>query len=98
MALDERLTELTEKNAQLEAEILRLKEEIDNLQIEYSNKIAAAKVDYETKEINLKKQIRDLTLALELRNSNERGKARDEDKNKKSVNQIWEEVTGKTGI
>lgn len=91
--LDERLQELTEKAAQQEAEIKRLGDEIETLQIDCANKIAAAKVDFETKEINYKKQIKELTLALELRNSNEREKIKRS--GKKSVNALWEEVLGK---
>ena len=94
MALDEKLTELTEQNAQLSAEVVRLKEEIDNLQIEYSTKLANAKVDFETRELGYKKQIKELTLTLELRNSNERAQLKKSDK--KSVNAIWEEITGET--
>lgn len=95
MALDEKLAELTEQLAQANAEIERLKEENDTLQVEAANKIANAKVDFETKEIEYKKQIKDLRQSLELRNDTERRKLKSKDK--KSVNQLWEEITGEVG-
>jgi predicted RNase H-like nuclease (RuvC/YqgF family) len=90
MALDERLNELTEENARQKAEIERLKKEAEDLQIECANKIATAKVEFETKELNLKKQIRDLTANLELRNSNERALATKS--TNKSISKLWDEA------
>ena len=92
MPINEELEKLTTELAQANATIERLQKENAELQIEAANKIAAAKVEFETKEINYKKQIKELTLALELRNSNERGKERDREKSKRSVKAIWEEA------
>ena len=95
MALvDEKLLEVTEKNLKLEQTIKDMTLEAEEVQLDVVQKIAKAKIEFETKEIELKKQIKDLTLSLELRNSNERTIAKK--KGKKSVNQIWEEVTGET--
>lgn len=91
--LDEKLVELTELVATHEATILRLTEEAEALQIDYAQKLATAKVEHETAALGLKKQIRDLTLALELRNSNEHSKTKD-GKKPLSVNAIWDEVLG----
>lgn len=88
--IDERLTELTEENATLKATIDRLTKENGELQIDFANKLASTKVDYETKEIEYKRKIKDLTMSLELRNSNERAKDREKDKGKLSVKQLWE--------
>ena len=92
MPINEELEKLTTELAQANAAIERLQKENGELQIEAANKIATAKVEFETKEINYKKQIKELTLALELRNSNERGKEREREKGKRSVKAIWEEA------
>lgn len=92
MAINEELEKLATELAQAKATIERLQKENEELQIEAANKIAAAKVEFETKEINYKKQIKELTLALELRNSNERGKERDREKRRRSIKELWEEA------
>lgn len=88
--INEQLLALTQENATLKAEIERLKKEAELLQVDYANKLATQKVDFETKEIELKKQIRDLRASLELRNSNER-----QIQTKKKIispNQLWDEA------
>lgn len=92
--IDEKLLELTEENEKLKATIERMTTEAEEMQVDYANKIATAKVEYETKELKLKKQIKDLTVALELRNSNER--QINKKNNNKSANQVWEEIMGDT--
>jgi len=90
--IDEELLRLMEENKTLQATIDRMTKESEELQVDFTNKIATAKVDYETKEIDYKKRIKDLTLALEMRNSNERGKEREKEKSKLSVKKLWEEA------
>jgi len=91
--IDEKLLELTTLAEQQKAEIERLKGEAEQLQIDFANKLATAKVEFETKELEYKKQIKELTVTLELRVSNEREKNKSKGK---TVNQLWEEVTGET--
>lgn len=88
-AINEALIAATEESARLTEEVKRLKEENERLQVDYANKLAKAKIDYETKELDLMKQIRDLRKSLELRNSNERQK---EQKRTISPNQLWDEA------
>ena len=92
-AINEALLAATEKAATLEAEVKRLKDANELLQVDFTNKLATQKVDFETKELDYKRQIRDLRASLELRNSNERQK----EKTKIiSPNQLWDEALNLT--
>ena len=88
-AINEALLEAVGKVASLEAEVVRLKKENELLQVDYANKLAIAKVEFETKELDYKKSIRDLRVSLELRNSNERQKEKGK---AMSPNQLWDEA------
>lgn len=91
--IDERLLELTTENEQLKAEVAQLKKDKESLQVDYANKIAIAKVDFESKELEFKKTINQLQKALETRTSvNDQI---NKDKPKKTVNQMYEEILGK---
>lgn len=88
--LNERLLELTTENERLKAEIVQLKKDAETLQIDYSNKVAAAKIDFESKELKYKREIRDLQTQLEARSAVERRTL--ERGKRKSINTIYEEA------
>lgn len=88
--LNERLLELTTENERLKAEIAQLKEDAERLQIDYSNKIASAKINYESLELKYQREIRDLQTQLEARSAVERRSI--ERGKRKSINTIYEEA------
>lgn len=89
-AIDEKLLALTTENEQLKATIADLNTRIEELQIDYTNKLAVKQVEFETKELGYKRQIRELTASLELR-----GRVEEDIENRKkrkSVKELYEEA------
>lgn len=95
--LDERLIQLTTENEQLKNKLAISEKEKESLQVDYANKLALAKVEFENKELALRREITQLRNALELRKSKDEAFERAKGKKKGSVNQIWEEVLGGDG-
>lgn len=90
--IDERLIELTTENEQLKLKIATLEGEKEALQIDFSNQLAKKTIEVETIEMELKRKIRDLTKALEMR-ANNKDKLREKDE-EKSVGDIWDSMLG----
>lgn len=89
--IDERLLQLTTENAELKAQLAQSEKDKEMMQVDFSNKIANAKVENDSKVLILNRQIHDLHKQLEARTIVENRIAR---KGKKSVNQIYEEAFG----
>lgn len=90
--INNKLLELETENKRLKAQIEQLTKDKELMQLDYSNKISTVTVEFETKELQLNRTIRDLHQKLETRNTvNDqinRGKK------KKSINQLYEEAFG----
>ncbi len=91
--INERLLKLESENRDLKLEIEEKDKEIERLQLDYAGKIADLKLDFQTKEISYKKQIKECKTALEMRSSVQ--EEIDKNKGKKGFTQIWDEVVGK---
>lgn len=90
--INARLLELTTENAQLKAEVLQYKKDAELMQVDYSNKLANAQVEHESKVLVLNRNINELHKQLEARSVVE-NRIRDKGR-KKTVNQIYEEAFG----
>lgn len=96
--LDDRLIELTTQCEQLKNKVTILEQEKAGLQVDYANKLALMKVEYENKELKLRREITDLRRALEHRRAESDMMGREKGKKRKSINQIYEEITGGDSI
>lgn len=88
--INEELLKLSEDKQRLESELEQAKKDAEQLQIDFTNRLATMKIDYETKEIEYKKKIRELTMQLENRSSYERQV--EKNKGKKTINQVYQEA------
>ena len=91
--MNERLMELTTENERLKSTVDRFKKDAETLQIDYSNEIAKTKIDYENKELQMKREIRDLQKQLEVRSVVER-RSLERDK-RRNIGDIYEEALKK---
>lgn len=89
--INEELLKLTTENARIKAQVAQLEKDKELMQIDFSNQIANAKVEHDSKVLVLNRQVHDLHKQLEARTVVENRIA---NKGKKSVNQIYEEAFG----